>query len=197
MRRVLACLAAACLAVPAAADPLPSLVPSHDVSGTFLFTTPQGTQTFAIAYSRDQNAMRLTPQAGATAELYSGDAYILYDFNANDAKIVMPQLQRYFEQPALVAVMQRVQNDVASAAGNVTAGATETIAGYPCTDYTSGTGNGALLCVTADGVVLKLAATNGDSAVAEAMSYDGISADEVELPAGYAEMAPPSAAPAP
>ncbi|WP_298263807.1 hypothetical protein [Acidocella sp.] len=186
MRRLATALAATLLAMPALADPLPSLVPSHDVSGIYLFTNARGPQTIAVEYSKSANVLRLTPQSGATAALYAGDAYILYDFNADDAKIILPQLQHYLEQPALVTEMQAVEGDISNGNGEVTAGATETIAGQDCTDYisTSAASQGAMLCVTPDGLLLKFTAANGDSAVAQSLSYDEVPLDDVELPPG-------------
>ncbi len=172
-------------AVPADADPMPNLIPAHDVSGTYLVNGKTGPKTITIEYSKAAGVLRLTPQDGA--------GYLLYDFAAHDAKMVMPQMQRYMEQPSVADQARQLQTAANGGNVSIAKGATETIAGKDCTDYTAtnkAKGTSSTLCVTDDGVLLKL--TSGDgSAVAQSVSYDAVPESDVQVPAGYIQFAMP------
>ena len=162
MRFVISALAATLLALPAVADQMPSLIPAHDVSGTYLFTTNNGPKTMTVEYSKAVNVLRLNPQGGT--------GYILYDFTAKDAKMVMPQMQRYMDEPQIAGRAASIQGSGNGDDVSVAKGGSETIAGHDCTDYTATDhtkGTNSTLCVTDDGVLLKMSSSEGDSAVAQ------------------------------
>ena len=184
MRCLVPAFAAACLALPAWADQLPSLSPTHDVSGIYQLTNSNGTQFIAVEYSKGANMLRLAPQNGGN--------YVLYDFNINDAKTVLPSLQHYYEQTDIVSKVQKIESDINAATANVTAGATETVAGDSCTDYTAaGTANGSVICITSDGIILKFIGANGSSFVAQSLSSNPVPDADMQLPAGYTELTAP------
>src|SRR6516165_2717835 len=101
MRRLIPAVAATLIAVPAWADQMPNLIPEHDVTGTYLITSQGESHTMTVQYSKSANVLRLDPQGG--------QGYILYDFAAHDAKMVMPDMQRYIDQPALASRAQALQ----------------------------------------------------------------------------------------
>lgn len=184
MRRLIPALAATLLAAPALADQMPNLIPAHDVTGTYLVTAQGGPKNVTVEYSKSANVLRLNPQGG--------QGYLLYDFGAHDAKMVMPDMQKYMDQPALANRAQALQG----ANGDNTSiakGGTETIAGHECTDYTATDktkGTSSTLCVTDDGVLLKLASPDS-SVVAQKVSYDSVPEADVTLPAGYTALTMP------
>lgn len=177
------------------ADPLPNMVPSHDVTGTYLVDSANGQQTMNVEYSAELQVIRVTPP--------SGQGYILYDFGAHDAKMVMPQMQKYMDQPSLAAKVQAMQSGgggasepgTSSAPPQVTTLGTKTIAGYSCmiTQITDrSTGHWSKLCVTSDGVTLEVTASDGDHMVAQNVSYATVPVAEVQVPAGYTEFVMPA-----
>lgn len=184
MRRLIPALAATLLAAPALADQMPNLIPAHDVTGTYLVTAQNGPKNVTVEYSKSANVLRLNPQGGA--------GYLLYDFGAHDAKMVMPDMQKYMDQPNLAKRAQALQG---ANGDNITIAknGTETIAGHECTDYTATDktkGTSSTLCVTEDGVLLKLASPDS-SVVAQTISYDAVPEADVTLPAGYTALAIP------
>ena len=185
MRCLIPAFAATLLAAPVLADSMPNLIPAHDVSGTYLVTGRNGPRTVTVEYSKQAHALRLTPQ---------GDAgYILYDFAAHDARMVLPRLQRYLDQPQLASRAQALQTRSSHDDVSIATSGTETIAGHGCTDYTATDhtrGTTSTLCVTADGVLLKLSAADG-SAVAQTLSYDAVPPADVQLPPGYTQLVMP------
>lgn len=185
MRRLIPVVAATLLATPALAGQMPNLIPSHDVTGNYLVTSREGTHTVTVEYSKAANVLRLNPQ--------NGQGYLLYDFSAHDAKMVLPEMQRYMDQPGFARRAQALQ-DANGDTVSVSKTGTETIAGHECTDYTATNktrGTSSTLCVTADGVLLKLASAD-TSAVAQSISYATVPAGDVQIPAGYAQLAMPN-----
>jgi hypothetical protein len=172
----------------------PSIVPQHDVSGTYLVTSPtKGPQTFSVEYSKAANSARFNPPGG--------EGYMLYDFTAHDGKMVMPQMQRYMDMPSMAA---REEELGGGAGGGTTGGThdnvtvteigTKTIAGHDCTNYkatdtTKGTWS--TLCVTSDGVLLELISDKGDTVEAQSVSYDPVPEADLQVPAGYTEFVMP------
>ncbi len=185
MRRLIPAVAATLLATPALAGQMPNLIPGHDVTGNYLVTSREGTHTVAVEYSKSANVLRLNPQGGR--------GYLLYDFSTHDAKMVLPEMQRYMDQPGFARRAQALQ-DANGDNVSVSKTGTETIAGHECTDYTATNktkGTSSTLCVTADGVLLKLASAD-TSAVAQNISYATVPAADVQLPAGYTQLAMPN-----
>lgn len=187
--RVLPCVlvSVSCLAAGTAlADPMPKMIPDHDLSGTYLLTTPQqGARSFSVEYSKSADAVRFSPPGA--------DSYILYDFAAKDAKAVMPPMRSYFDQPAMAAQVQALQG---ANGGNVSVAkdGSQSIAGHECTNYkiTDNTkGTWSTLCTTDDGVILEMTASDGMHAVAQSVSYDTVPAADVQVPPGYTLMAIP------
>ncbi len=183
---------ALCLATPALADPIPGMVPTHDLTGTYLMNTSQGPRTMAVEYSAALRALRVTPQGG--------QGYILYDFTTHDAKMVMPQMQKYMDQPKLSAQARAVQGDRNGPPNNViiTTGDSTTIAGYGCTNTkftNTKTGESSTLCITPDGVILQITSPNGHQITAQSISYSPVSQADVQLPAGYTQFVMPQMPP--
>lgn len=190
MRCLIPTLAAALLATPVWADSMPSLVPTHDVSGTYLATGQDGPKTITVEYSKSANVLRLTPPGGA--------GYLLYDFAAHDAKMVLPQMQRYMEQPAIAAQANALQGPSNGGDVNITKGTTETIAGHECTDYNAtdkSKGTRSTLCVTGDSVLLKLTSSDGGSIVAQSVSYTQVPVADVTIPPGFTQFTMPQMPP--
>jgi hypothetical protein len=179
MRCLVPALAATVLAGPAFAGSMPSLIPTHDVSGTYLVTGQDGARTVSVEYSKSANVLRINMQ--------NGGGYILYDFTAKDGKMVMPQMQRYMDSPEMAHRAEAIQDKADSHDVSVVKGGTETIAGHECTDYTATDktkGTSSTMCVTDDGVLLKIASDNGGG-VAQTISYATVPAADVQVPAGY------------
>ena len=179
---------ALCLATPALADPITNMVPTHDLTGTYQMNTNHGPQTMAVEYSAALRGLRITPQGG--------QAYILYDFTTHDAKMVMPQMQKYMDQPKLSAQANAVQGDRNGPPANVviTTGGSATIAGHDCTNTkftNTKTGESSTLCVTDDGVILQITSSNGHQITAQSISYAPVPEADVQLPAGYTQFVIP------
>jgi hypothetical protein len=167
-------------AVPARADSMPNLIPAHDVSGSYIATAKDGPRTITVEYSKSANVLRVTAQAGA--------GYLLYDFATKDAKMVLPQMQRYMDQPSVADRAQALQGGTKGDDVSITKGATETIAGHACTDYNATDktkGTSSTLCVTDDSVLLKLTSSDGGSIVAQSVSYTPVPAADVTVPPGF------------
>lgn len=190
MRRFRSALAASLLATPLLAGParaesMPNLVPAHDVSGIYLITGQNGTKTITVEYSKAANTLRLNPQERA--------GYILYDFTSKDAKMVMPQMQRYMDRPEVASRAQLLQGKVGGDDVTIAQTGTETIAGHRCTDYTATDhtkGKSVTLCVTGDGVLLKLV-SDKNTVVAQSLSYAPVPAADVVVPPGYTQFTMP------
>ena len=182
-------LAVPVLTGPAFADSMPSLIPAHDVSGTYLVSGQNGAKTVTVEYSKSANVLRINMQ--------NSGSYILYDFTAKDGKMVMPQMQRYMDSPEMASRAAAIQNKANSGDVSVVKGGTETIAGHQCTDYTATDktkGTSSTLCVTDDGVLLKIAAGNGGG-VAQTISYATVPETDVQVPAGYTQFVMPQLPP--
>jgi hypothetical protein len=194
MRILAAALAATLLGLPAMADKMPNIIPTHDVTGTYLFTGRSGTRTVTVtvAYSKAAGVLRITPP--------DGQSYILYDFAAHDAKVVMPQMQRYMDESQMAtAVTEAAHPGAGGDKVSITQTGSETIAGHACRDFkaTDTTkGRWSILCITADGVILSINSSAGTKAVARRISYDTVPAADVQLPPGYtAFQMPPGSGP--
>jgi len=186
MRCLIPALAATLLATPVWADSMPSLIPAHDVSGLYLVTGKDGQKTITVEYSKSAGVLRLTPPGGA--------GYLLYDFAAHDAKMVLPQMQRYMDQPAVAARAQALQGHGNGDDVSIATGATETIAGHDCTDYTATDktkGTSSTLCVTDDSVLLKLTSDDGSTVVAQSVSYKSVPAADVTVPPAFTQFLMP------
>jgi hypothetical protein len=181
----------------ALADPLPDLTPARDFSGNYQMTSSNGAKNFAVEYNAAARTVRVTPP--------DGPGYFLYDFNARDAKMVMPQLQKYMDQPALSARAQALepQDTGGSAAGSpskveVTSTGALTIAGYQCQNTKiTDTSNGhwSQLCVTSDGVLLQVLSSDGNQITAQSISYAAVPLADVTVPGGYTPLVIPSMPP--
>jgi Domain of unknown function (DUF4412) len=188
MRCLIPTLAATLLAAPALADSMPNMIPAHDVSGTYLIINRPGPQSLTVEYSKSANVLRVnTPQGGG---------YILYDFGTRDAKMVMPQMQRYMDETQMASQVAPMAPANGGASNNmsVTKGGTEAIAGHDCTDYTatdSIKGTTSTMCVTDDGIILSLLSSNGDKIVAQTISYAPVPDADVQLPPGYTKFTMP------
>lgn len=184
-----ALLAGSAFASPALASAMPNLIPTHDISGTYLVTGQQGPKLMKVAYSKSANTLRIDPPGG--------QAYILYDFSTKDGKMVLPQMQRYMDRPEMANRADAIEGKADGDDVTITKAGTETIAGHECTDYTAANktkNTSATLCVTDDGVLLKLASANG-SAVAQTISYGTVPPASVQVPAGYTPFVMPQLPP--
>jgi hypothetical protein len=193
MRCLIPALAATLLAAPALADSMPNMIPAHDVSGTYLIINKPGPQTLTVEYSKSANVLRVnTPQGGG---------YILYDFGSKDAKMVMPQMQRYIDETQMASQYAPAAHTGGTDGGagsssnvSIAKGGIETIAGHDCTDYTAtdtAKGTTSTMCVTDDGIILSLLSSNGDKIVAQSISYAAVPDADVQLPSGYTKFAIP------
>lgn len=185
MRSLVPALAVTLLAAPAFAGSLPNLVPAHDVSGTYLVTGQNSSKTVTVEYSKSADVLRINPPNGA--------GYILYNFAAKDAKMVMPQMQRYMDRPEVASRVAALQGKENGDDVSIVKSGTETIAGHACTDYTATNktkGTSSTICVTDDGVLLKIASDKG-SAVAQSISYGAVPAADVQVPPGYTQFVMP------
>ena len=178
----------------ALAGPFPNLTPARDFSGNYQMTSNDGAKDFAVEYSAAARAARITPP--------QGPGYFLYDFTLRDAKMVIPQMQKYMDQPALSAQAQALQQQGAGApapAGTpsqmqVTSMGNQTIAGYACQNTKiTDTSNGhwTQLCATSDGVLLQLLSSSGERITAQSISYAAVPVEDVTVPDGYTQLAVP------
>ena len=194
MRRLIPALAATLLATPVWADSMPNMVPAHDVSGTYLITAKNGPQTLTVQYSKSANILRVNPP--------SQGGYILYDFANHDAKMVMPQMQRYMDESSMAnAVAATAQGGGANGDDvSITKAGTQTIAGHECTDYNATNktkGTSSTLCVTSDGIILSLLSSDGNKIVAQTISYATVPAADLQLPPNYTKFEMPPGMPMP
>ena len=184
--RVLPCVlvSVSCLAAGAAlADPMPKMVPEHDLSGTYLLTTPkEGTRSFSVEYSKSADIVRFN--------LPGASSYILYDLAAKDAKTVIPRMKSYFDQPSVAARAQALQAGGGTGEGATVVGS-KSIAGHECTNYkvtNPSKGTWSTFCTTADGVILEIANSDSTHAIAQTVSYDTVPAADVQVPPDYTQV---------
>lgn len=185
MRRFILALAVSAFSPPAWAAPVPDLIPTHDVTGNYIVTGQAGAKIMTVEYSKSANVLRISP--------HDGPGYILYDFTARDAKMVLPQMQRYMDQPRMASQAQALTGGATGHDVSFTKGSTETIAGHSCTDYTATDktrGTSSTICVTPDGVLLKITSAHGN-AVAQTISYAAVPVADVQVPPGYTQFTMP------
>jgi hypothetical protein len=199
MRRLTILLAG--LAAPAAlAQPFPNIVPAHDLTGTYQMTSPNNApQNVTVEYSAAARSLRMTMPGGEGAM-----GYVLFDFGTHDAKMVMPQMQKYMDMAQLSAMAKSIDPGMSSPAPTpgapppdhytVTKAGTEEIAGYECTvtEIADTTQNKwSKLCVTEDHVILGVDTSDGEHLAAQSISYAPVPEGDVEVPDGYTEMVMP------
>jgi len=191
-----ALLAGTILAGPALAQEMPSMAPDRDVSGTYLITKTGGQpsqQSMAMEYSKSSGTLRVNmPQNQGMA------GYILYDFGTKDAKMVMPQMQKYMDYSTMAAGFTSMAHAHQGGASgddvSITRGGSETIAGHEChdiiaTDHTKN--KTATLCLTDDHVLLSMTSSDGFSLVAQSISYGAVPDSDVQVPPGFTEFVMP------
>jgi hypothetical protein len=190
MRLLVPALAATLTALPALAAQPPSIVPTRDFSGTYQVTSPSNPtpQIFSVEYSAALQSVRFDNP--------DKQGYVIYDAATKDAKLVMPQMQRYMDQPMVTGRMQEMQNGGGTDGDNISVSAdgTRVVAGQSCantkiTDNTKGTWSE--ICTTSDNVLLAVDSSDGSHVVAQNISYTPVPAADLTVPAGYTQFVIP------
>jgi hypothetical protein len=180
------------------ADELPNFTPAHDFSGNYLMSGNGEPKTLAVEYGAGPRIARITPEGNG--------GYILYDFAAHDAKMVIPPMRQYMDMPELAEQANLLQGAHGNPMPDETGAPArpeiqdlgpETIAGRICemTKVTDANdGKWSEICTTHDGVILEIKTSQGDDIVAQAISYGAVPVADLQVPAGYSGFGMPGMA---
>jgi hypothetical protein len=151
-----AALAAMLALMPSLARAAP-LVPSRDADVTYAVNGPGANATQRLRWSASLKRMRIDPPGAGL--------YMIVDYLAHRAVVVQPEAQAFTEMPAPAAAL--TGNTARQAQGS------DTVAGLPCTEFatTDTEGRNTVLCVTQDGVTLRIRVEGRTLMTAQTVSY--------------------------
>ncbi len=158
----------------------PALFPQRDVSVTY--QTEQGGRVLEqqLRWSSKARRLRIDPPAAGM--------FVLVDYAAHRMQIVRERDRSFTEMDAPASL----PGLGAPSAGRYTQGADDRIAGLPCTEWTVATdGEPAGICVTPDGVLLRVRMGTRTVATASVVSYAPQDVTLFRVPDGYARAVPP------
>ena len=165
----------------AAAADKPLLIPSRDVSVTY--RTAQGGQVLEqrMRWSAQARRMRIDPP--------SAGMFVIIDYDARRIAIVRDPDRSVVEMDA----PPTLPGLGAPAAGHYSPGASDLVAGLRCMEWTiaAAAGPPTSICVTSDGVVLRVRIGGRVAATASDVTYGVQDAKLFRIPEGYARVTPP------
>jgi hypothetical protein len=161
----------------------PAVMPTRDVDITYAIAPPQpGAPPLAqrMRWSVGSGRLRVDPPAQ--------DLYRVVDYRAKRMLVVRPADKAVVDLDAPGTGVPG-----APATGPFTRQAAQTIAGLACTNWQTvdATGAPAVLCLTADGVMLQASREGQLLIQATSVSYGPQDAATFAIPAGYEHITPP------
>lgn len=171
-------LALSAFALPARAEDRPPIQPTRDVSVTYNVVGGQHGGTMRMTWDVTGNRMRVdTP---------GGHGYMIVDRAHRRGTMVMPQQHMYME---IDSNQIPQMGDMPDKDAKFSRGGTETIAGQSCTvwKFEAPDGSGTA-CLTADGVMLRATAKDGQGLQATEVKYGPVAPADFRLPDGYQKM---------
>lgn len=166
----------------ALAQPRPQLIPTRDVEVTYRVTKAGRTLEERVRWLAAEQVERVDS---------SGPVYMIVDHKARRLTLINAAKRTVMAMGAPRQGPLGSDNDAA-----FTNAGQDSVAGLPCTDWLMATGGAKQLCVTDDGVMLRV--RDGGSTVAEATTVQYGQADPAtfQVPADFQSVPPPAAAPA-
>ena len=178
-RVVIAAWLLALLAAPARAADHPPIVPQRDVDVTYDVTAPAGgpAMTQRMRWSTAAGRLRVDPPTKGI--------YMIVDYRNKRLAVVKPEQQAVLDLPGAGPGMP------GAAAGAYTRQGADQVAGLPCTVWQTAdaAGQDTLLCLTADGVMLR--ASQGGRVLLQAASVTYAAQDPADFipPDGFTHIA--------
>lgn len=173
----------ALLALPAAAQEKPATIPSRDVDVTYSLTQliagdPLLTQR--MRWSVSSGRLRVDPPAR--------DMYMVIDYRARRMEVVRPSDHAVLDMDASGPGMPGAPSD-----GHFTREAADQVAGLACTNWQTldSMGDTAVVCITADGVMLRASREGHVLLQAASVTYAPQDPAAFDIPAGYRHITPP------
>lgn len=176
-------LALAVAAAGAQAQDMPQTTPTRDVDITYRVMRAGQTLQERTRWLAAEQKERVDPPGAE-------DAYVIIDHRARTMAMVNTQAQTVLE----AAGPPPGPLEQASTA-HFTRRGEDTVAGLPCTEWETGNTLPTTLCLTADGVLLRLRSGTTILAEAVAVQYGSANPSAFRIPASYRHMT--SQAPAP
>jgi hypothetical protein len=171
------------LAAPALAQDKPASTPQRDVDVTYAIASPNPAVpalSQRMRWSVATGRLRVDPPAR--------DMYMVVDYRAKRMMVVRPSDHAVLDLDASGTGLPGAPSD-----GQFARQASETIAGLACTNWQTVDAGGApaVICFTADGVMLRASREGQLLLQATSVSYGPQDASAFDLPAGYQHIKPP------
>ena len=171
------------LATPALAQDKPAITPQRDVDVTYAIASPQaGAPPLSqrMRWSVATGRLRVDPPAQ--------DMYMVVDYRAKRMMVVRPSDRAVLDLDAAGIGLPGAPSN-----GQFARQATETIAGLACTEWQTVDAGGApaVICFTADGVMLSASREGQLLLQATSVNYGAQDASAFDLPADYHHIKPP------
>ena len=171
------------LATPALAQDKPTITPQRDVDVTYAIASPvpgSAPLNQRMRWSVGSGRLRVDPPAQ--------DMYMVVDYRARRMMVVRPADRAVLDLDAAGPGLPGAPSD-----GKFARQASQTIAGLACTDWQTldAAGVPAVICLTADGVMLRASRDGQILLLATRVSYAPQEADAFDMPAGYRHITPP------
>ncbi len=174
-------------AAPALAQDKPAITPQRDVDVTYAIASPvAGSAPLSqrMRWSVGSGRLRVDPPAQ--------DMYMVVDYRARRMMVVRPSDRAVLDLDAAGPGLPGAPSD-----GQFARQAAESIAGLACTDWQTldAAGVTAVICLTADGVMLRASREGQILLQATSVSYAPQDAAAFDTPAGYRHITPPPVKP--
>lgn len=179
----------AALAGPAAAQDKPSIRPQRDVDVTYAVVQPAAggpPLSQRMRWSVARGRLRVDPPAH--------DMYMLVDYPARRMMVVRPEDKAVLDLDASGPGLPGAPSD-----GRFTRQNADAVAGLACTNWqvTDASGQMAVLCLTADGVMLRASRDGAVLLEATFVTYGPQDSAAFDTPAGFRHIGPPAVPPKP
>ena len=151
----------------------PQLLPTRDVDITYRVTRPH----------QPKMEERVRWSAGAHLERVDGPdgSATIFDRNTNEITLIVPKTRTYRKLEGEPRGPIEPEKGAA-----LTRGGDSKVAGYPCTDWSwADEGETHTVCVTPDGVPLRLVVDGNTAVEARAMTYHKQKPELFDVPPGY------------
>ncbi len=178
-----ALLLALLLATPALAQDKPAITPQRDVDVTYAIASPApggALLSQRMRWSVGSGRLRVDPPAP--------DMYMVVDYRARRMMVVRPADRAVLDLDAAGPGLPGAPSD-----GQFARQGAETVAGLACTDWQTLDASGvpAVICLTADGVMLRASRDGQLLLQAVSVNYTPQDAAAFDMPAGYRHITPP------
>jgi len=163
----------------AGAQERPPTRPANDVDVTYALPTPAGAAHQRLRYSVARRLLRLDPPGGGLRVVIDFAAGRMFTVNDADRSVIEMAAPESW-MPGLSLARYARRN-------------ADRVSGVPCTDWetTDSEGHAVLICLTADGVMLRAAQGARVLVIATALRHAPQAASVFQVPQDYRRLAPP------